>query len=125
MSETIGVNVLRKAYNLEVSEQFNGYSGVRIYVGTDDDGNKIVYESGSTSGRVLEINNPFGTQELADNILRFDDQVYAEKVEAFLVDKGCAEDGNAARRVAHLIRDLLDGKPALNREEMDKALGIE
>ena len=64
-------------------------------------------------------------RELADNILRFDDQVYAEKVEAFLVDKGCAEDGNAARRVAHLIRDLLDGKPALNREEMDKALGIE
>lgn len=69
MSETIGVNVLRKAYNLEVSEQFDGYSGVRIYVGTDDDGNKIIYESGSTSGRVLEINNPFGTQEMADNIL--------------------------------------------------------
>lgn len=69
MSETIGVNVLRKAYNLEVSDQFDGYSGVRIYVGTDDDGNKIVYESGSTSGRVLEINNPFGTQEMADNIL--------------------------------------------------------
>ena len=69
MSETIGVNVLRKAYNIEVSEQFDGYSGVRIYVGTDDDGNKIIYESGSTSGRVLEINNPFGTQEMADNIL--------------------------------------------------------
>lgn len=69
MSETIGVNVLRKAYNLEVSEQFDGYSGVRIYVGTDDDGNKIIYESGSASGRVLEINNPFGTQEMADNIL--------------------------------------------------------
>lgn len=69
MSETIGVNVLRKAYNLEVSEQFDGYSGVRVYVGTDDDGSKVIYESGSTSGRVLEVNNPFGTQEMADNIL--------------------------------------------------------
>lgn len=69
MSETIGVNVLRKATDLSISEQFEGYSGVRIYVGTDDDGNPIVYESGSSAGRVLETKNPFGTQEMADNIL--------------------------------------------------------
>ena len=69
MSETIGVNVLQRAANLEVSPQFDGYSAVRIFIGTDDDGNAVVYESGNTDGRVLEIKNPFGTQEMADNIL--------------------------------------------------------
>lgn len=69
MSETIGVNVLKRAYNMEVSSQFDGYSAVRIFVGTDDDGNSIIYESGNTNGRTLEIKNPFGTQEMADNIL--------------------------------------------------------
>lgn len=69
MGETIGVNVLKNAYNMQVSPQFDGYSAVRIFVGTDDDGNAIVIESGNTAGRVLEIKNPFGTQEMADNIL--------------------------------------------------------
>lgn len=69
MSETIGVNILRRAKNMEVSPQFDGYSGVRIFVGTDDNGDAIVIESGDTNGRTLEIKNPFGTQEMADNIL--------------------------------------------------------
>lgn len=69
MSETIGVNVLRRAKNMEVSPQFDGYSGVRIFIGTDDNGDAIVIESGDTNGRTLEIKNPFGTQEMADNIL--------------------------------------------------------
>ena len=69
MSETVGVNVAKRAMNLEVSPQFDGYSAVRIYVGTDEDGNDIVYEAGDTNGRVLEIQNDFGTQEMADNIL--------------------------------------------------------
>lgn len=69
MSETIGVNILKRAHNMEISEQFDGYAGVRIYVGTNDDGENVVYESGNTDGRTLEIKNPFGTQEMADNIL--------------------------------------------------------
>ena len=69
MGQTIGVNVAKRAYNVDISSQFDGYSGVRIFVGTDEDGNSIVYESGDTSGRVLDINNDFGTQEMADNIL--------------------------------------------------------
>ena len=69
MSETVGVNVAKRAMNLEVSPQFDGYSAVRIYVGTDEDGNDIVYEAGDTNGRVLEIQNDFGTQEMANNIL--------------------------------------------------------
>ena len=69
MGETIGVNILKRAQNMEISEQFDGYAGVRIYVGTNDDGENVVYESGNTDGRTLEIKNPFGTQEMADNIL--------------------------------------------------------
>ena len=69
MSETVGVNVLKRAYNMEVSPQFDGYSGVRIFVGTDDDGNPIVIEAGNDAGQVLEIKNPFGTQAMANNIL--------------------------------------------------------
>lgn len=69
MGETIGVNILKRAQNMEISDQFDGYSGVRIFVGTNDDGETVVYESGNTNGRTLEIKNPFGTQEMADNIL--------------------------------------------------------
>lgn len=69
MGETIGVNVLKRASNMEVSPQFDGYSGVRIFIGTDDNGDEIVIESGNADGRTLEIKNPFGTQEMADNIL--------------------------------------------------------
>ena len=69
MSETIGVNVLRRAANMEVSPQFDGYSGVRIFTGTDDNGDAIVIEAGDTNGRTLEIKNPFGTQQMANNIL--------------------------------------------------------
>lgn len=69
MGETIGVNVLKKAQNMHISPQFDGYSGVKIFIGTDDDGNAVVVQSGDDNGRVLEIKNPFGTQEMADNIL--------------------------------------------------------
>lgn len=69
MGQTIGVNVLQRASEMDISQQFDGYSGVRIYVGTDDDGNAIVYEAGDTTGRTLEIQNDFGTQEMANNIL--------------------------------------------------------
>ena len=69
MAETVGVNVLKRAADMTISHQFDGYSGVRIFVGTDDDGNDVLYESGTMDGQVLEIKNPFGTQEMADNIL--------------------------------------------------------
>lgn len=69
MGETIGVNVLKRAQNMEISTQFDGYSAVRIFVGTDDNGSAVIYEAGNTNGRTLEIKNPFGTQEMANNIL--------------------------------------------------------
>lgn len=69
MAETIGVNVLQRATNVDISDQFDGYSAVRIFTGTNDDGEEVIYEAGNTNGRTLEIKNPFGTQEMAENIL--------------------------------------------------------
>ena len=69
MGQTVGVNVAKTAYDVNISPQFDGYSAVRIYVGTDEDGKDIVYEAGNVNGRVLEIQNPFGTQAMANNIL--------------------------------------------------------
>lgn len=69
MGQTIGVNIAKRAYDVEISQQFDGYSAVRIYVGTDDEGNAVVYEAGDTTGRTLEIKNDFGTQQMAEDIL--------------------------------------------------------
>ena len=49
---------------MDVSPQFDGYSGVEIVVDEETS-----YFSGETSGRVITISNPWGTQEQADNIL--------------------------------------------------------
>ena len=69
MGETAVVNILKRASEMNISQKFNGYSKVRIYVGADDDGNPIVYSAGNDTGRILEIQNDFGTQEMANNIL--------------------------------------------------------
>lgn len=54
----------KRVSDLNVSPQFDGYSGVEIVI----DEETSVF-SGNTTGRVLTINNPWGTQEQADNIL--------------------------------------------------------
>lgn len=48
-------------------------------------------------------------EELNQNIFSFDYATYNRKVEKFLQDKGCVEDGHAAQRVVDLIVDLLNG----------------
>ena len=57
-------NVLKQADTLDIATQFQPYSGVEIVV--DDN---TTYTSGDASGRVLTIENPWGTQAMADNIL--------------------------------------------------------
>ena len=54
-----------KASKIEVSPQFTNYSKVVIHV--DDDTDIVV---GDDTGRTLEIDNPFGTQEMAASILQ-------------------------------------------------------
>ena len=56
--------------SLDVSPQFNVFSGVEIYTGAQDsNGNDIVYRAGNATGRVLRIDNPWGTQIQANMIL--------------------------------------------------------
>lgn len=47
-------------------------------------------------------------QELEANILSFDFECYCNRVEAFLEEKGCIEDGHASERVAALIQSIID-----------------
>lgn len=63
-------NVLKRAESLEISSQFQPYSGVEIITGLQDDqGEEIIYRAGDDSGRILTIENPWGTQAQANNIL--------------------------------------------------------
>ena len=68
MSEWGFVNIGKEAQNIDIAEPLQPYSGVRLIVGVDDNGDPLVYISGSESGRVLEVENPFGTQAMANAI---------------------------------------------------------
>lgn len=47
------------------------------------------------------------SDELAQNIRAFDEKVYQEKVEAFLADKGCMDDGHASERICDQFEDWM------------------
>ncbi len=47
-------------------------------------------------------------EEFVKNILDFDEKKYLENVESFLKDKGCIEDGQAAKRIVDLILDIIE-----------------
>lgn len=47
-------------------------------------------------------------EELIQNILNFDNEKYQQKVEKFLKDKGCIEDGHASERVVELIKKYIN-----------------
>lgn len=52
---------------------------------------------------------PIATEahQLVDNIIGFDNDQYQKKIVEFLDDKGCVEDGKAAKRVVELIKKLM------------------
>lgn len=56
--------------NVEESPQYAPISNVRIHVGEDSQGNPLIYsaENGTNSGYILDIKNPWGTQQMADDI---------------------------------------------------------
>lgn len=64
LSETSKVTLGREVSSLDISTQFNAYSGVEIIV-TEE----ITYFAGNRAGRVLSIQNPWGTQAQATAIL--------------------------------------------------------
>lgn len=63
------ININRDAaYVLEAPVQ-PAYTGVRIYVGRNEDGTDLYYSAGNTNGSVLEVENPWGTQAIANGML--------------------------------------------------------
>lgn len=63
-------NLLRRVKNLNTAPETDGYSGVTIFAGQDEQGNNIEYFAGDRSGKVLEITNEWGTQTQADAIYK-------------------------------------------------------
>lgn len=59
------VNILRSMESFDKAEQFDGFSKVVIIVS-----NEIEYSAGTETGRTLTLNCPWGTQEIANNILQ-------------------------------------------------------
>ena len=49
-------------------------------------------------------------KELISNIEQFDMEGYLNEVDAFLLDKGCIDDGHASERVVDFILDIVSGK---------------
>ena len=58
------IPVQRKMTTLDVSPQFDSYSKVIIHVSDE-----VAYEYGTDTGRTLEFDNPFGTQQMCQDIL--------------------------------------------------------
>lgn len=55
---------------MDISPEFDGYSRVVIWLDAkDDDGNELYYEAGTSTGRTLEMTCPWGTQQMANDVL--------------------------------------------------------
>lgn len=63
-------NLLRRVKSLDTAPETDGYSGVAIFAGQNEEGNNIEYFAGDRSGKVLEITNEWGSQAQADAIYR-------------------------------------------------------
>ena len=59
------VNILKNMVSFDKAEQFDGYSKVIVIVSDE-----IEYSAGTDTGRTLTLNCPWGTQEIANNILQ-------------------------------------------------------
>ncbi len=64
MSATGATNIGKRLSSMELAPEFDGYSKVIIQV-TDD----LFYEAGVSTGRTLELKCPWGTQQMAEDIL--------------------------------------------------------
>lgn len=73
------VNILRNMVSFDKAEQFDGFSKVVIIVSDE-----IEYSAGTETGRTLTLNCPWGTQEVANNIL--------ESIKGFQYQPMTAED---------------------------------
>jgi CDP-glycerol glycerophosphotransferase len=67
-----------------------------------NDGRGFYYPLESTPFLIATDND-----EMQQNILNFDEQVYADRVDAFLKDKGCYETGKASQLVVEKIKEIM------------------
>ena len=58
------INILNRTGHVDESPRFEVYSKVIIHVSDE-----TTYEAGNDNGRVLEIDNPFGSQQMANDLL--------------------------------------------------------
>lgn len=63
------INLDYAAKTLDVGRELDEYTGVIIHAGQNSGGETIEYSAGNDSGYVLEIDNPIGTQQMAETIL--------------------------------------------------------
>lgn len=64
------LSIGKQASSLDISDRFEGYSKVVIKTGEfDGNGNAIAYIAGDDTGRTLEIENAWGNQTVANNVL--------------------------------------------------------
>ena len=66
---TDAINLKRDAASVKEAPHQPAFTGVRIHVGKDADNNDLYYSAGTTTGSVLELDNPWGTQAMANAIL--------------------------------------------------------
>ncbi len=63
------VNIMRNAEAVKEAPPQPAYTGVRIYVGKDQDGDDLYYFRGDETGSVLEFENPYGDGGMANSVL--------------------------------------------------------
>lgn len=63
------INLGQSVRSLSVGKPLDSYTGVLIHAWQNDDGEDISFSAGNATGYVLEIDNPIGTQEMANAIL--------------------------------------------------------
>lgn len=63
------INLGQAMRSLTLGRPLDEYTGVVIHAGQDADGNEVTIAAGNATGYVLDVENPIGTQEMANAIL--------------------------------------------------------
>lgn len=63
------IKIGQNAATLETSPAFEPFSRVTLIVGTDENGNEVIYTAGDDAGRELTAKCPWATQTIANNLL--------------------------------------------------------
>lgn len=62
-------DIQRKSASLTIGRKIDSITGVIIHTGLDNGGEEITYSAGNSTGYVIEIECPIGTQAIANNML--------------------------------------------------------